>query len=228
MPRHRISAASEDLTAKSLRVWLLSPYHTGSHAAWAAGYQRHSRHHVTLLTMAAHLWKWRMPGGATELAAQAEVPRIAAGETPAAILATDMVNLPAWSGLIRRHLPAATPVLCYMHENQLTYPWPPGEKPDLTYTMIDSLSQLTANRVLFNKPLSQISLVRQTAPAAQALSRLHAPGPGRASQRTQRPIARGHRRRSLCRPPQPTRVRPDRPRRELRAAADRLEPTMGI
>ena len=61
-----------------------------------------------------------------------------------------MVNLPAWLGLIRRHLPVATPVLCYMHENQLTYPWPPGEKPDLTYAMINWLSQLTADRVLFN------------------------------------------------------------------------------
>jgi len=135
--------------AGPLHVWLLSPYHTGSHAAWAAGYRRHSRHHVTLLTMPGRFWKWRMQGGAPELAAQA-VARLAAGETPDAILATDMVNLPAWLGLVRRRLPAATPVLCYMHENQLTYPWPPGEKPDLTYAMINWLSQLAADRVLFN------------------------------------------------------------------------------
>ena len=35
-----------------MRVWLISPYHTGSHQAWAEGYARHSRHQVTLLTMA--------------------------------------------------------------------------------------------------------------------------------------------------------------------------------
>jgi glycosyltransferase involved in cell wall biosynthesis len=37
-----------------------------------------------------------------------------------------------------------------MHENQLTYPWRPGEKIDLTYAMINWLSQLTADWVLFN------------------------------------------------------------------------------
>ena len=37
-----------------------------------------------------------------------------------------------------------------MHENQLTYPWRPGEKPDLTYAMINWLSQLCADLVVFN------------------------------------------------------------------------------
>lgn len=37
-----------------------------------------------------------------------------------------------------------------MHENQLTYPWRPGEKSDLTYAMINWFAQLTAGRVLFN------------------------------------------------------------------------------
>ncbi len=144
-------AASElpAAAAGPLHVWLLSPYHTGSHAAWAAGYQRHSRCRVTLLTMPGRFWKWRMQGGALELAAQAEA-RLAAGEIPDAVLATDMVNLPTWLGLVRRRLPAATPVICYMHENQLTYPWRPGEKPDLTYAMINWLSQFAADRVLFN------------------------------------------------------------------------------
>ena len=30
-------------------VWLLSPYDTGSHHAWAEGYLAHTRHEVTLL-----------------------------------------------------------------------------------------------------------------------------------------------------------------------------------
>jgi Domain of unknown function (DUF3524). len=41
---------------------------------------------------------------------------------PDAVLATDMLNLPTWLGLMRRQLPATTPVALYMHENQLTYP----------------------------------------------------------------------------------------------------------
>jgi glycosyltransferase involved in cell wall biosynthesis len=144
-------AASEQpaAAAEPLHVWLLSPYHTGSHAAWADGYQRHSRYRVTLLTMAGRFWKWRMQGAALELAAQAET-HLATGGAPDAVLATDMVNLPVWLGLVRRRLPAATPVICYMHENQLTYPWRPGEKPDLTYAMINWLSQVAADCVLFN------------------------------------------------------------------------------
>jgi glycosyltransferase involved in cell wall biosynthesis len=132
-----------------LSIWLLSPYHTGSHQAWAEGYQRYSRHRVTLVTMAGRFWKWRMQGGALELAAQAE--RLAAeGGPPAVVLATDMVNLPAWLGLTRHVLAPATRAVCYMHENQLTYPWRPGEKPDLSYAMINWLSQCAADRVLFN------------------------------------------------------------------------------
>ena len=37
-----------------------------------------------------------------------------------------------------------------MHENQLTYPPPPGSKRDLTYGMIQHLSMLAADRVFFN------------------------------------------------------------------------------
>ena len=132
----------------SLDVWLVSPYHTGSHAAWADGYVRHSRHRITLLTMAGRFWKWRMHGGAIELAAVAR--RLLGAGPPEVVLATDMLNLPAWLALLRRDLPAAVPVALYMHENQLTYPWQPGEARDLTYTLINWQSQLCADLVLFN------------------------------------------------------------------------------
>jgi glycosyltransferase involved in cell wall biosynthesis len=132
-----------------MNIWLISPYHTGSHQAWAEGYARHSRHAITLLTMAGRFWKWRMQGGAIELAAQAS-RLLTAGNVPDAILATDMLNLPAWLGLLRKQLPAHTALVLYMHENQLTYPWRPGEGRDLTYAMINWLSQLAADAVIFN------------------------------------------------------------------------------
>ncbi|HRJ41240.1 MAG TPA: DUF3524 domain-containing protein [Caldilineaceae bacterium] len=130
-------------------VWLVSPYHTGSHRSWAEGYASHSRHRIVPLTMAGRFWKWRMQGGPIELAAQAR-QRLADGPPPAAILVTDMLNLPVWLGLLRGDLSADVPVLLYMHENQLTYPPRPDEKPDLTYGMINWLSQLAAERVIFN------------------------------------------------------------------------------
>ncbi|MCB0121112.1 MAG: DUF3524 domain-containing protein [Caldilineaceae bacterium] len=131
------------------RVWLLSPYHSGSHRVWANGYQRHSRHQIHLLTMAGRFWKWRMQGGAIEMATQA-TQLLRHNPPPDAIITTDMVNLPAWLGLMRHALPSSTPILHYMHENQLTYPLRPGEKPDLTYAMINWLSQLAADHVAFN------------------------------------------------------------------------------
>ena len=132
-----------------MNVWLVSPYHSGSHQAWAEGYRRHSIHALTLLPMAGRFWKWRMQGGAIELAAQAE-RLLAAAPAPDAVLVTDMLNLPAWLGLLRGKLPAQTPIVLYMHENQLTYPWRPGEGRDLTYAMINWLSQLAADAVIFN------------------------------------------------------------------------------
>ena len=126
-------------------VLLVAPYFGGSHRAWARGYARHSRHRVELLTLPARFWKWRMQGGAATLA---EVFRDA-GVSPDVILATDMLNLPAFLGLTRDRL-AGVPVALYCHENQLTYPMPPGEKRDLTYAMINWLSMLAADRVLFN------------------------------------------------------------------------------
>ena len=131
-----------------MTIWLLNPYHTGSHRAWAEGYAAASRHHVRILGMAGYFWKWRMHGAALELAEQARA-RLAAGERPDLLLATSMVNLPAFYALTRREL-AGVPTLLYMHENQLVYPLPPGTKPDLTYGMIQHLSMLAADRVCFN------------------------------------------------------------------------------
>ena len=131
-----------------LTIWLLSPYHSGSHRAWAEGYQSHSRHNVHLFTLAGRFWKWRMQGAAIELAVQTAAACTA--HPPDLVLATDMTNVTAWLALMRRTLKAHIPVILYMHENQLTYPWRPGEKPDLTYAMINWLSQLCARRVLFN------------------------------------------------------------------------------
>lgn len=144
-----MSATNRNFADRQLEIWLISPYHIGSHKSWAEGYGRASRHQVTLLSMAGRFWKWRMQGGAIELAEQAQ-RLFQKGNLPDVVLATDMLNLPTWLGLLRRALPPTTPVALYMHENQLTYPWRPGETPDFTYGMINWLSQLAADVVLFN------------------------------------------------------------------------------
>ncbi len=134
--------------SERLNVWLLNPYAAGSHKAWADGFAAHSRHHVEILEMQGHFWKWRMHGGALELAAQAH-QLLARGTQPDVLVATSMTNVPAFLALVRREL-GAIPLLLYMHENQLTYPPPPNTKRDLTYGMIQHLSIMAADAVRFN------------------------------------------------------------------------------
>jgi glycosyltransferase involved in cell wall biosynthesis len=128
-----------------MKILLVEPYYGGSHRAWAEGYAAHSRHEVTLVTHAARFWKWRMQGAAATLAEQVRVLPV----RPDLILASDMLNLPAFLGLAGDLL-AGVPTALYCHENQLTYPLPPGEKRDLTYGIINWLSMLVADCVFFN------------------------------------------------------------------------------
>ncbi len=126
-------------------ILLIAPYCGGSHRAWAEGYARHSRHRVTLLTLPARFWKWRMQGAAVTLAEKLRQQDL----RPDLLLATEMLNLPAFLALTRDRL-HAVPVALYCHENQLTYPLQPGEKHDLTYSMVNWLSMLAADRIFFN------------------------------------------------------------------------------
>jgi glycosyltransferase involved in cell wall biosynthesis len=131
-----------------MRVFVVSPYHGGSHAAWAEGYQRHSGHEVHLLTMEARFWKWRMFGASLTLADGAMALADEVGQ-PDLILATDMLDLPGFLGRARRGIGDPTVVL-YMHENQLTYPLAHGAAEDLTYAFINWQSMEVADAVWWN------------------------------------------------------------------------------
>lgn len=128
-----------------MNVWLVEPYYTGSHQAWADGYQVHSRHDVQLLTLPGRFWKWRMQGGALTLARKAAT----LVESPDLILASDMLNVPVFFSLCGANCQFALLAL-YFHENQLTYPLQPGEKRDLHYGFINFVSALRADAVFFN------------------------------------------------------------------------------
>jgi glycosyltransferase involved in cell wall biosynthesis len=125
------------------RILLLSPYHGGSHRAFAEGLKAASRHDLTLLTLPARFWKWRMRGAALLLADRA---RRLSGAFDL-VVATDMMNLAefrALSGLGSR------PHLLYLHENQLAYPLPENDRPDHHFGFINLASALAADCVLFN------------------------------------------------------------------------------
>ncbi|MFW5973617.1 MAG: tRNA-queuosine alpha-mannosyltransferase domain-containing protein [Bacteroidota bacterium] len=131
-----------------MNILALEPWYGGSHKNFLDGFMAHSRHQCVTITMAARFWKWRMQGGAATMAQKA-AELLKNGFMPDLILATDMVNLPAFLSLTRARL-SNVPVVLYLHENQLTYPVPPGTDRDLTYAYINYLSCLAADRVLFN------------------------------------------------------------------------------
>jgi glycosyltransferase involved in cell wall biosynthesis len=133
-----------------MRITIVEPYCTGSHAAWAKEYASRSRHDVELLTLPGRNWKWRMHGGAVTLASRF----LASQNRPDLILATDMLDLTTFLALTRS-VTARCRCALYFHENQLTYPWSPddpdkGEQRDLHYAFINYASALAADAVLFN------------------------------------------------------------------------------
>lgn len=136
-----------------MKVLLLDPYHTGSHAHWSRGLQQSlSKKDFTcdLWTLPGRHWKWRMHGACGAFA------RKAAQHTgvPDVIIATDMLNVASLRGLLPpdwRH----TPIILYFHENQLTFPWSPEDQEKSrglhhTYEFINIQSAAAADWIWFN------------------------------------------------------------------------------
>ncbi|NIA31841.1 MAG: DUF3524 domain-containing protein, partial [Actinobacteria bacterium] len=133
-----------------MNILLIEPYFTGSHAAWAEGYKKYSRHHVEILSLKGQFWKWRMHGGAVTLARQFLEREL----HPDLILATDMLDVATFLSLTRRAT-ANIPTAVYFHENQITYPWSPTDRDvqknrDYHYGFVNFTSALAADHVFFN------------------------------------------------------------------------------
>lgn len=144
-----------------MKIALLEPFMTGSHAAWAQGYAKHSRHEVKIFSLAGKHWKWRMHGGAVTLARQF----MHSGFCPDLIVATDMLDLTTFLALTRR-ITANIPSVTYFHENQLSYPWSPDDadpalQRDAHYCFINFTSALAADKVCFNSSYHRLDFLAQ-------------------------------------------------------------------
>lgn len=142
-----------------MNILILEPYFTGSHKAWAQGYQKQSKHRVEILSLPGNFWKWRMHGGAVSLAKNF----LATDFEPDLLLATDMLDLTTFLSLTR-HKTWKLPTAIYFHENQLSYPWSPSDrdvmqKRDKHYGFINYVSALTADAVFFNSKYHQDSFL---------------------------------------------------------------------
>jgi len=130
---------------RGLDVVFIESFDGGSHRAFREGLALHSRHRYRPLTLPPRFWKWRMRGGAAWFADQ-----LSAEPVPCdLILATSLLDLASLRGLLPPPLDR-TPLVLYMHENQLTYPLSPHETFDFHFGYTNIASCLAADRVVFN------------------------------------------------------------------------------
>lgn len=141
-----------------MKVLALEPWYGGSHRNFVDGLIKNSRHEYQLITMSSRFWKWRLQGGAQTLARKSR-QLIADGFQPDVILASSMVNLPAFLSLVRKDI-GNVPVVYYLHENQLTYPLSSEERRDLSYAYINYLSCLATDKVVFNSKFHYNEFIR--------------------------------------------------------------------
>ena len=66
------------------------------------------------------------------------------------IIVTDLFNLADFKALVGSPCP---PVLAYFHENQMTYPQPPGDKGVFQLGIINITTALVADMVIFNSKM---------------------------------------------------------------------------
>lgn len=141
-----------------MRILLVEPFYSGSHKQWAEGLRNYSQHEIDVVSLPGQFWKWRMQGSAPIL-----TDAMKGKERPDLLLYSDMAHLPACQAL----LPAGwhdIPTALYMHENQITYPWSPGNKGlrldrDSNYGMINVLSCLAADYIFFNSDFHRRSFL---------------------------------------------------------------------
>jgi len=125
-----------------LKILFLEPFYGGSHKEFALGFQKHSIHEVSLVTLPDRFWKWRMRGSACYFAGI-----IDDFSDYDVIFTTDMMHLPDLKSLAGDHIP---PLLLYFHENQISYPLALNQKYDAGLGFSNIVSAVAADKILFN------------------------------------------------------------------------------
>ncbi|MBN1766450.1 MAG: DUF3524 domain-containing protein [Sedimentisphaerales bacterium] len=132
-----------------MHILILEPYDDGSHKYFLDGLTAHSRHTFTRVSLPGRKWKWRMRGSAIYFA------RILSESPPAdldridLIFTCDMTSVADLRGLLPDSL-KYKPIVCYFHENQLTYPLPNEDDRDYQYGFTNITSCLASDAVWFN------------------------------------------------------------------------------
>lgn len=149
-----------------MKILLIEPWLTGSHQAWAEGYQRCSSHDVRIASLPGERWRWRLRGGAVELLAPIQTALVD-GWVPDLLLVSGLVDVAVLAGFLRRSLEGCA-IAVYQHESQMLYPTPDGAV-DIDAVMHNVNSWLVADAVIFNSEFHRSSVDSQLADFASSL-----------------------------------------------------------
>ena len=134
---------------------MLEPYADGSHRRLLDGLGDRFADRLTVWTLPARKWKWRLRGSSLEFARRfsAERPQVDA------IFASSMCNLAELRALLP--MPARSlPALLYFHENQLAYPVAQVDRRDHHFAFTQLHAALCAERVLWNSQYNRDSFLQ--------------------------------------------------------------------
>ncbi len=129
----------------------IETYCIGSHSLFARGLSEYSSHDIDVMSMPGENWRWRMLGAALYM-----LENIPSLEKYDGIIVTDLFNLADFKALIG---PQCPPVLVYFHEDQITYPQPPGDKSVFHLGMINITSALAADMLVFNSKMHKAAFL---------------------------------------------------------------------
>ena len=135
-----------------MHILVLEAYDGGSHGQFLNGLIARSRQRFTRFGLPARKWKWRMRGSALYFARQLEQACNTQKLSPEKInliFTSDMTSVADLRALLPEPF-QHKPIVCYFHENQLTYPLPHESQRDYQYGFTNITSCLAADAVWFN------------------------------------------------------------------------------
>ncbi len=145
-----------------LNILVLEAYDGGSHGGFLDGLISCSKHNYVRLSLPARKWKWRMRGSAIWYARKLHnIWPVNAGFAPDGvdlIFTSDMTSVADLKALLPVKL-RCVPVVCYFHENQLTYPLSEHDEIDYQYGFTNITSALSADAVWFNSEYNRMSFL---------------------------------------------------------------------
>ncbi len=132
-----------------MHILALEAYDSGSHKQFLDGLLSHSQHHFTRMGLPGRKWKWRMRGSGLWFTEQLGKLSSETLDNIEVILTSDMTPVADLRALLPKTL-RGCPLVCYFHENQLTYPLLKEEERDYQYGFTNITSALTADQTWFN------------------------------------------------------------------------------